>query len=211
MADYKSNADCDKMPAKRNPIKSDRVENSKPKLLERLALGDRDSIKDYVVNDVIIPYAKDFLSEFVNGVTDIFLYGGSTNNPLKKRVGGGLTPYSSMYIRGGKKKKKSAYVDDYADMPRPKPHEFRIESNIKAKEALSELKSIINEYGFAKVSDAYEICTDIVSDEQKKKMATEWTDHSVCWRSLDGIEPRRIPGGGGYYFIPFPKPEPVER
>lgn len=163
---------------------------------------DSSTVKEYLINEVILPNVKDALSTIVRSATDtasstvdMFLYGNSAPKRNKRYSNGSRlerVSYGSFYD-GPKKPKRSlrersrSYFDD----------EIILESKDLCIEVISTLEDVISRYSVATVADLNEI---INADG-------EWTDHNYGWTSMSGATHYRVREG---WRLVLPKAIPLE-
>ena len=141
---------------------------------------DSETIRSYILMDVIIPEIKEIIMESVNTV----LFGGS--RPTKKRNNGqSYVSYSSYSSPQRKQIEKRPSANDFNDVI--------FESRGEAEEVLSNLIDIIVDYGATSVADLY----DLVG------ITGSFTDNKWGWTDLSGSSVSRARGGG--YIINLPK------
>lgn len=201
--DYPSNSKAAKQqPAERvkqEKVVEGTVKQRKPSLASRLAhdfvAEDGASVWSYVVMEVMLPAAKNLVSDVVSQGIERMLYGDSRPS----RTGGnrtGYTNYSSRAIRS------SAPLSD----PRPAlsrqaraTHDFDdviIASRAEAEEVIDRLRDLIDQYEVATVSDLY----DLVG------LTGEFTDDKWGWYDLRSATVRPIRGG---YLLNLPRTQAI--
>lgn len=145
---------------------------------------DADTIRSYIVTDVLVPEIKEIIMETVN----VILFGGS--RPGSKKKGQTYVSYSSYsspsYKNSQKQIEKRNTVNDLNDVI--------FESRGEAEEVLSSLVDIVNDYEIATVADFY----DLVG------ITGSFTDNKYGWDNFQGVTVSRARGGG--YIINLPRP-----
>lgn len=156
------------------------------KFVDGFITEDSESIKSYVVKDVIIPGVKKAISD----VVDTILFGGGGS-----RRGGGTgskVSYSSYYDRGRTYRAESGtttrhgysyddiVIDDYAE----------------ANEVLNQLCEMIDTYEIATVADLY----DLVG------ITRGYTDNKYGWTNLRNAKVVRVRDG---WMLDLPKALPI--
>lgn len=167
--------------------------------------GDANSVMHYVVFQVLVPAAKDMMSDAVSQGIDRMLYGESARSSSNRRSSGVTSGYVS-YNRMSSNKPRSG-MDEFA---RREPsrrtrvnHDFGeiiLATRVEAEEVIKRLYDIIDQYETATVADLYELVG----------MTPNYTDAKWGWGpgGLQGAQAVRERGGG--YALDLPKPEPVE-
>ena len=146
---------------------------------------DSDTIKSYILMDVIIPEIKEIIMETVN----VILFGGS--KPAKKRGSNqSYVSYSSYSSNKPRRIERKPTANDFNDVI--------FESRGEAEEVLSSLMDIIVDYGVTTVADLY----DLVG------ITGSFTDNKYGWTDLAGSGVSRARGGG--YIINLPKAVYIE-
>lgn len=145
---------------------------------------DAETIRSYILMDVIVPEIKEILSETVNYI----LFGSS--KPVGKKKNPTYVSYSSYsspsYKQQTKQIEKRRTANDVTDVI--------FESRGEAEEVLSSLVDIVNDYEVATVADFY----DLVG------ITGSFTDNKYGWPHFQGVTVSRARGGG--YIINLPRP-----
>ena len=154
-------------------------------------LGDDiESVKGYIIFDVIIPAIKDTISNVVSNGIEMLLFGETRGTGRKKNES--YTSYSNYYKKENKRDRS---------LPATSIHNFReiiLETRGEAEEVLSSLYDIAYEYGSASVADLY----DLVG------VTGSFTDNRYGWSNLAGSSVKRARGGG--YIIDLPRVEEID-
>lgn len=143
---------------------------------------DANTIKSYILMDVIIPEIKEVIMETVN----VILFGGT--KPGRKKGNNSYVSYSSYSSPSYKQSKqveKRNTVNDFNDVI--------FESRGEAEEVLSALIDVIEDYESATVADLY----DLVG------ITGNFTDNKYGWHDLTNSSVSRARGGG--YIINLPR------
>lgn len=180
------------------------------KVAETLCEDDTKSVGSYIIYDVLIPAAKDMLSDMVGGGVDMLLFGerrGGRGRSSRGSSGrGGYTSYGSYYRDGSSSKDRGR---DPRDRDRGRDisrqgrarHDFDelvIDNRGEAEEVLSKLVDFVVDYEVATVADFY----DLVG------VTGSFTDNKYGWDDLRGVKVVRARGGG--YIIDLPRPKPLD-
>lgn len=145
----------------------------------------------FVWTDILIPAGKKSLSEGINNVADIMIYG---ENKKATNVPAGRVSYRSYYEQPR---------DRYYAVPRqvqaatPRYDEIVYPTRGDADAVLNALDNTIRKYGIAKVSDLYDF-----SDIQGS-----YTDNNYGWTDLSYAEVVRNRDG---YSLKLPKAMPID-
>lgn len=141
---------------------------------------DWDTVKQYIVWDVIIPGIK---YTFVNALEMMIL--GETR-------GGGNGKYRdyTSYSRNNNKTNRRDFTDN--NRSKPDYRDYTFQTRRDAEEVLAALRDRIREYGSSSVADFY----DAVGQ------STEYTENRYGWTNLDKASVRPCRDG---YYIDLPK------
>ena len=146
------------------------------------------NILKYVVFDVLIPAAKDTLSEMTSMWMSMMLYGEprSRNRDRDRRgFGQGHTSYSNYYGRPRQTSKTTSRGHDL--------DEIVIPTRAEAEEVLTLLNEMVDQYGTTSVGDFYDLCG----------ITGEFTDNRYGWDNLRNARVLRVREG---YVLDLPKP-----
>lgn len=160
---------------------------------ERVGFEDGQTVRDFVFWDVFLPKSIDLIVDIIKTTADTFFYGGSRRAPNVRRDGRrSYVSYSSYYDERDRRndRKRGTYSRKSAlDMS-----EVVFDDRNDAEMVLSEMDDIIEQYGFCKVSDFYELAG--VND-------SSYTDHGLGWDRIGSAGVDRVRDG---YVIRLPKP-----
>lgn len=188
---YPSNSH--KQKEKIEKVTSGKVVKKKKSLGRKMSdtfLGDdMESVSSYLLNDVIVPAAKNMLADTVTNGINMILFGQTTGSRTRRD---GQRSYVS-------------YNNYYRDDPRRRPtqtqrnrarHNFDdiiLESRGEAEEVLSHLVDLTEDYGMASVADMY----DLVG------ITSNFTDNKYGWDNLSMARVVRVRDG---YLLELPRP-----
>lgn len=163
------------------------------KLQDTFLSDDVDSVRSYLIFDVVIPAIKDTISEVVSKGTDMALYGDI--RPRNSKQPNTKVSYASYYSSGRKESRKTSVdtkrrFSDYEDVI--------FESRGEAEEVLSSMFDFLRDYKATTVADLY----DLVGIT-----GNGFTDNKYGWTDLTGAKVRRIRDG---YVLDLPKAEYIE-
>jgi hypothetical protein len=157
---------------------------------------DSGSVWGYVFLDVMIPAAKDMVSDAVSTGVERMLFGEHRSPTSRARRSGipGHTPYNR-----------------FSTAPRPDPreaysrraratHDFNeiiIDSRAEAEQVIDNLYHVIETYEVATVADLYELVG----------IRANFTDDKWGWTDIRGAGVSRVRNG---FLLDLPKPEPID-
>lgn len=189
------------MEENKKPQGSVKKESEGKRILSEFITEDVHDIKEYLIFDVMIPAAKNAISDLVSGGIDMLLFGGSRTT----RSGGtNYTRFSSNNGRGqrviscGGGSVSSGSVSRSSGGYRIK--DITINSRAKAEVIVDDMLAALNKYDAVSVADYYDIC----SNELSIQVDSEFTDNQHGWTNLNGI---RVERAGGGFFIRLPRIE----
>lgn len=143
--------------------------------------------------DILIPSAKDIISEIIDNTKEIVLYGEDrsyrTKN-IRRNRDRSYVSYNSIY--DDRRKEKRSAVKTIQS--RHKFDDVVFESRPDAEEVLSNLVDLVDQYGVATVSDFYTAAG----------LESAWADNKWGWDNLSSSEVKRDREG---YVLVLPKPE----
>jgi hypothetical protein len=201
--DYPSNSKTPKPAVSEKPklekIVEGEVRTRKPSLFRRVTHDfiseDGPSVMQYVVLEVMMPAAKNLISDVVSQGIERMLYGDS--RPSRSSGRPGYTNYSRPPGAG-----RSIPMSD----PRPAlsrqaraNHDFGeiiLATRAEAEDVLEQLRELINQYEIATVSDLYQLVGH----------TGEFTDDKWGWDDLRSASIRPIRGG---YLLNMPRTQPI--
>lgn len=155
---------------------------------------DVESVSSYVIHDVLIPAAKNTLSDIVTGGIEMLLFGdrqaarGQRNGRNRSYVS-----YSNYYREDRRNNPQSAA----RNRARHNFDDVIIESRGEAEEVIGQLTDLVIDYGMASVADLY----DMVG------ISTNYTDNKYGWTNLSTARPVRVRDG---YLLDLPRPMPLD-
>lgn len=160
--------------------------------------GDAKTALHYVIYNVLIPAAKDSISDAVASGIEKWLFGESRGGKRRGGPSSGAQGYVS-YNRMGP-------ADDRPPMPRSisrrarARHDFDdivLANRTEAEEVIDRLFDLVSRYEAATVADLYEL-TGLDSSH---------TDNKWGWTDMRGANVTRVRTGG--YLLDLPDPEPL--
>lgn len=155
---------------------------------------------EYVAKEVLLPAAKDMLSDAVAQGTDSILYdeSRSTTRPRRRSSGqNGHVSYNRYSSSGPSKRREPIRQEPTISSRARATHDFDeilLATRIEAEEVIDRLYDLINQYDTASVADLYELVG----------IQGKYTDARWGWFDLRGTTARRTRRG---YLIDLPDPE----
>lgn len=143
-----------------------------------------DTVGSYIVWDILIPGAKEMISDLVTGAINILLFGdagsrrGNRNN--KRVINGGYRDYSTSSRVSNRDDERR-----YGRRNRRSFDDVIIPDRQTAIQVLSDMQDLITDYGKCTLADYY----DMVD------LTWEPTDKFWGWTDLSGVKPRPVHGG----------------
>lgn len=202
MNEYQGNSHKSKEEASREvmpPKKVERVATGKPrrknevrKLADAFITEDVHSVKDYIVQEVLLPAAKKAISEMVSSGIDMLLYGeAKSKNRSRNESRVSYTKYYERererdYERGARTRSRGYDYDDII-----------LDTRREAEEVLDRMQDLIDTYGMVSVADLY----DLVG------INGSYTDNKYGWTHLRSADVQRVRDG---YLLKLPKALPFD-
>ena len=177
----------------KTPVKRKKKSIGK-KFSEVFMEDDTKSVGSYLINDVLIPAAKDTIVDLISSGIEMLMFGSDGGARKKSSSYGrksGYTSYNS--ISDGKKKSRS----DYKYQNRYVMDEIIVDTRGEAYEIIRELEELIEQYGSASVSDL----NDLIGE------TGEWTDNKWGWFDLGSSKIVRVRDG---YLVDLPRVKPLD-
>lgn len=204
MEDFKkqfpSNAHKDKERPKIEKVVTGKVTVRKKPLTKRIFetfVGEEgiDNVFGYLIHDVLVPAAKNTISEMVQGGIEMMLFGERKSNRNSFTRNGGHTyiNYGTFANKqDGRRNIPSRAIANYSF------GEITFQSRGEAEEVLSNLVDLIMDYGEATVKDLYDYAG----------IEGDYTARNYGWMDLSSSRVDRVRDG---YIIILPKPILLER
>jgi hypothetical protein len=162
--------------------------------------GDAESVWQYVTFDILIPAAKDTISDMVSMGIERILFGDVRSPSNRGRAsGGGFTNYQNY---SGKSSSKPGSRYDRSDS-RPMSRRSRaahnfdeiiLETRVEAEEVIERMAEYVERYDQASVSDLYQLVG----------VTGSFADEKWGWKDLRGASVTRVRNGG--YLLDLPRP-----
>ena len=153
---------------------------------------DVSSVKDYVLMDIIIPAAKNLLSDIIVKGSNLFLFGET--GPSNKRGNGvvaGHVSYGSFYNNNNNRSNNYSARATYAY------DDITCDTRADAEAVLNSLVDLVETYGTASVADLYEMVG----------VTGDYTSHKYGWTDLRSATYDRTRDG---YLLRLPKAIPLK-
>lgn len=184
------------------PIVSGKVAKKKvparKRFRESLGLEETRTVGDYLVWDVLIPAMKDMVADTVKKGIDVFLFGGYSGRSYSDRERRKPhVSYEGYYARSSRERDRERLERSrYRYNPRATEDftEFVFEDKRDADMVLNELCEQIEVFGWAKVSDFY----DLVGENERN-----FTMQGFGWDALGDARVERTRDG---WIIDLPRP-----
>ncbi len=202
MNEYQGNSHKSKEESSREvmpPKKVERVATGKPrrknevrKLADAFITEDVHSVKDYIIQEVLLPAAKKAISEMVSSGIDMLLYGETkSKNRSRNESRVSYTKYYERererdYERGARTRSRGYDYDDII-----------LDTRREAEEVLDRMQDLIDNYGMVSVADLY----DLVG------INGSYTDNKYGWTHLRSADVQRVRDG---YLLKLPKALPFD-
>ena len=205
MENYPGNSKNKREPVTPEPKKLERVVTGgvirkKPSLgkrfMETFVGGDAKGVWLYVAYDVLIPAAKDMVSDAVSQGIERMLFGESVRGGSRSRQGYGYNPTRVAYNKISSNRYAPEPGRQISRRGRAS-HNFEeiiLETRAEAEGVIDQLFTLTEKYGRATVADLYELVG----------VTGEYTDNKYGWTDLRGAGATRVRNG---YLIDIPRPE----
>lgn len=165
------------------------------KVSETFLEDDSSNVIQYILWDVLIPSAKDMISDIIKGGIDMLLFGENKEpSRIHRDRDKSYVSYRSYYERD---KRNDRYNRSSSRRSSNNFDDILFESRSEAEEVLDFIVNLIDEYGLASVADFY----DLVG------MTSHYTDQKWGWYNVNTARVVRCRDG---YSIRFPRVEELE-
>lgn len=159
------------------------------------------NVGTYILLDILIPAAKNTLSDMVNNASDMILFGEPKTRRRDRERSGPRVSYTSYYDRD--RDRDRPYDRDRRDRvygrSRFDSDEILLPTREDAEEVIQSMFDIFDQYNAVTVSEFLELVG----------LPDEYTDRNYGWTTnLRDVEVRRIRDG---YIIDLPNPRPLPR
>lgn len=169
------------------------------RMAETFVGGDTKGVWSYVLLDVLVPAAKDMVSDAVSTGVERMLFGDNYRGGRRPR-GSGRPPSYTSYNRyspmGGREREEPRALSRRGRAS----HDFDeiiLETRVEAEEVVDRLFDLVSRYEMATVADLY----DLVG------VSGSYTDDKWGWTDIRGAGVTRVRNG---YLLDLPRPEPLD-
>ena len=201
MENYKPNSHKSKEENKALPDEREKLEkiikgtaktkkNEMRKLRDVFISEDVKSVKSYIFMDVLVPSIKDAIEDIVTNGIRMILRGETS---ARKSSSASKISYNRIY---DSKINNDRFARDSSPSPRYSYNDIILESRGEAEDVIDRMEEIIEEYGFVRVADLY----DLVG------VTGDYTDNKYGWTNIRSAEPVRVRNG---YMLRLPRAIPL--
>lgn len=182
---------------------SDVIKRREPlgkRLASAFTTADLQSVTSYIVMDVLIPSAKNTISDMVSEGIERFLFGESRGRGSKSYYTPRISynrPTTS-YDRVSRDRDDRHRELSYRGRATHNFDEIILQNRGEAEEVIDSLFDLLNQFDCATVADLY----DLVG------VTSKFTDNKWGWTNLEGAKVLRVRQG---YLLDLPRPEPLDR
>lgn len=182
-------------------VVTNKVETRKKPLLKRFANifigGDSRSVLHYVMMDVLVPQAKDMITEAASQGFERLIYGESRPSNRYRggsRTGSGPVPYNRYAVRGNNPIGRSADSDRRPVVGARTQHvdEILLATRVEGDLVLERMYDLLNEYETVSVADLNSLVD----------RSSTYVDQKWGWTDLQGSVVRRVRDG---YILDLPR------
>ena len=201
MEDYKSNSDRNRREVKTDKKVEAVIANSAKvrkkgemqKIADNFIAEDANTVKSYVLSEVIIPAAKKILSDIITTGLNMFLYGEAGHT---KRVSpASKISYGSYYQQEPNRARPVSVSNRYSGLDYD---EILFETRGDAEAVLDAMNDIISQFGTVSVSDLYDLA-HVPNDN--------YTMNRYGWTNIGGSTAIRVRDG---YILKLPRAIPLD-
>lgn len=162
------------------------------KFMGTIFSDDADSVKTYVVQEVLIPAVKKLISDVMSNGTDILLYGESKRNKPQNSNGSRISysSYSGYYSQANLK------TDSVKKPSNEFGQDIILETRGQAEDVLIRLEEIVEKYRMVSVSDL----NDILG------ISGQFTDAKYGWHDISSAQIVRVRDG---FLLKLPRVQPL--
>lgn len=196
MAEYRSNSDKSREKQTNKPVPEKKIEkvvqgevrskkkSGLQKITDAFVPDDVANVKSYIIEDIVVPAAKEILLDSVKAILGINGKNGNKQTPASKVSYRQYYNNDSRrnYSSSGNRSRNSYDFDDII-----------IDNRGEAEEVLDRMEEIITTYGLVSVADFYELVG----------VPSNYTDNNYGWSNLRNAYVDRLRDGG--YIIKLPR------
>lgn len=158
------------------------------------------SVGNYVLFEILIPAAKNTMSDMINNATDMFLFGEPKTRRRDRERSGPRVSYTNYFDRD--RDRDYIYDRDRRDRlygrSRFNSDEIILPSRDDANEVIQSMFEVFDQYNAVTVSEFLELVG----------LPDEYTDRNYGWTNLRDVEVRRFRDG---WIIDLPNPRPLPK
>lgn len=166
-----------------------RKKSSTRKLADVFLSEDVDSVKSYIMTDVVIPNVKKFIDDVVSNAVHMFLYGDTVST--SRSIPGSKIAYDKIGSpsRATVRPTYGPAAYDFDDVV--------VDTRGEAEAIISQMDDLMETYGMVSVADLLDLCG----------ITSRFTDNKYGWTDIRSAQAVRIRDG---YAIKMPKPKPLD-
>lgn len=154
--------------------------------------SDKTSVMDYILYDVLVPAAKNTLSDMVTGGIEMLLFGERRGRSTSRDRGRSYVNYSSYSRREEERARDRRDSSRRSTSRRLYNDDIILDTRSEAELVIDRLLDIIDDYGAASVADLYALVG----------IDSEYTDNKYGWTNLSMASVSRCRDG---YSLNLPK------
>lgn len=170
-------------------------ENKSRKFLGTFIAGDKDSVWDTVLMDVLVPSLKKLISEGITTAADLFIY-GETRGRSKSSDRVSYRRYYDDRDRERDRERRDSERRSGARSRRFDYDDLIFDTRGDAESVLDKMQDTIAEFGLVSVADMYDFAD----------LSAPFTSHDYGWMSLRSAGVKRVHDG---YILDLPKFMPL--
>lgn len=156
------------------------------------------SVGSYILFDILIPAAKNTLSDMINNGSDMILFGEPKVRSRDRERSGPRVSYTSYYDRDRNHYSDRERRDRVYGRSVFNSDDVIIPSRDEAEQVKQSMFDIFDQYNAVTVSEFLELVG----------LPDEYTDRNYGWINLRDVEVRRVRDG---YIVDLPNPRPLPR
>lgn len=172
------------------------------RLTQNLIGGDAQSVWGYMFGEVLIPAARDMISDALTGGIERAIFGDSAVGRRGGRSRHGSASRTDYQGISSRSRGSSRYEEPRRELSKRarSTHSFDeivLDKRVEAEEVLDRLDAMLDKYDSVTVADFYELCG----------VSGSYTDQKYGWTNIAGASVQHIRGG---YLLRMPPPEPLD-
>ena len=165
--------------------------NGVTKLADIFIEDDVNSVKSYIIGDVVVPTIKKTIYDVITGSLDMFFFGGTGGGKARSTADKVSYRNYSSYSNKRDTRPATRSVTGYSY------DEVVLDSRGEAEEVLARMDELVSTYGIVSVADFY----DLVG------ITCQYTDNKYGWTNIRNAQVMRVRDG---YMIKMPKAMPLD-